>query len=127
MALDYATLELLRQLLHLKSNRVSTVLAALLPYCEPPEVPDEQASVRRCHRYLSNRRHQLDYVGAIRDGLPIGSGEIESSHRYIAQQRLKRPGAWWTVTAAEHMLALRICRANGGWESYWQSKIKQAA
>jgi hypothetical protein len=26
---------------------------------------------------------------------PIGSGEIESTHRYIVQQRLKLPGAWW--------------------------------
>jgi hypothetical protein len=32
--------------------------------------------------------------------LPIGSGEIESAHRYVAQQRLKRPGAWWRVEAA---------------------------
>ena len=40
--------------------------------------------------------------------LPIGSGEIESAHRYIAQQRLKRPGASWRVKHAEYMLALRI-------------------
>jgi hypothetical protein len=38
----------------------------------------------------------------------VGSGEIESAHRYIAQQRLKRPGAWWRVDHAEYMLALRI-------------------
>jgi hypothetical protein len=33
--------------------------------------------------------------------LPIGSGEIESAHRYIAQKRLKLPGAWWRVERAE--------------------------
>lgn len=36
------------------------------------------------------------FVDAIARELPIiGSGEIESAHRYIARQRLKRPGAWW--------------------------------
>ena len=74
----------------LKTDRLDVVLAALAPHCEPAEVDEENAPVRRCHRYLSNRPHQLDYAGAIRQGLPIGSGEIESSHRYIAQQRLKR-------------------------------------
>jgi hypothetical protein len=28
--------------------------------------------------------------------LPIGSGEIESAHRYVFQTRLKIAGGWWT-------------------------------
>lgn len=28
-------------------------------------------------------------------GYPIGSGEVESAHRYIPQKRLKIPGASW--------------------------------
>ena len=40
-----------------------------------------------------DRRNQLNYRDALAKDLPIGSGEIESAHRYIAQQRLKRPGA----------------------------------
>lgn len=48
------------------------------------------------------------------------SGEIESAHRYIVQQRMKRPGAWWRAHNAEHMLALRLNRANRQWDSYWQ-------
>src|SRR5208337_4222334 len=63
----------------------------------PPEVDDEHAPVRICHRYLSARANQLNYRQALAEGLPIGSGEIESAHRYVAQQRLKRPGAWWRV------------------------------
>jgi len=59
---------------------------------------------------LSGRRNQLNYRDALANDLPIGSGEIESAHRYIAQQRLKRPGAWWRVDHAEYMLALRINR-----------------
>ena len=65
---------------------------------------DADAPVRACHRYLSNRLDHLDYQGALATGLPIGSGEIESAHRYVVQQRLKRPGAWWTPDNAEAML-----------------------
>ena len=94
---------------------------------EPPDTPEDAAPVRACHRYLSNRRAHLDYRAALAAGLPIGSGEIESAHRYVVQQRLKRPGAWWTPDNAEAMLALRIVRANGQWSRYWNGELKQAA
>ncbi len=103
----------------LKGGRLDATLRALAGHCEAPDVDDERAPVRRCHRYLSSRRGQLNYRQALADELPIGSGEIESAHRYVAQQRLKRPGAWWRVEHAEHMLALRITRINGDWHAYW--------
>jgi len=103
----------------LKTGRLETTLQALAGHCEPAEVDDEQAPVRRCHRYLSSRRAQLNYRQALADGLPIGSGEIESTHRYVVQQRLKRPGAWWRAEHAEYVLALRITRINGDWDAYW--------
>jgi hypothetical protein len=103
----------------LKRNRLETVLAELAAHLEPEALTD--APVRTCHRYLATRADQLDYQGALAQGLPIGSGEIESAHRYIVQQRLKRPGAWWTLQNAEHMLALRLTRANGLWERYWDN------
>ncbi|HYA79606.1 MAG TPA: ISKra4 family transposase, partial [Methylocystis sp.] len=105
----------------LKAGRLDATLQALAGHCEAPEIDDEQAPVRRCRRYLSSRRAQLDYRGALANGLPIGSGEIESAHRYVAQQRLKRPGAWWRVEHADHMLALRILRINGDWNAYWKN------
>ncbi len=105
----------------LKGGRLDAVLRALAGHCEPPEVDDEHAPVRTCHRYLSARANHLNYRQALADGLPIGSGEIESAHRYVAQQRLKRPGAWWRVEHAEYMLALRINRINGDWDVYWKA------
>jgi hypothetical protein len=58
----------------------------------------------------------------LREGLPIGSGEVESGHRHVIQKRMKLAGAWWKETNAEAMLTLRARRATGLWESYWQSK-----
>jgi hypothetical protein len=111
----------------LKTGRLDQALAALAGHIEAPEVDDDQAPVRRCHRYLSGRRNHLNYHDALANDLPIGSGEIESAHRYIAQQRLKRPGAWWRVDHAEYMLALRINRRNGDWAAYWATFGKTAS
>lgn len=105
----------------LKTSRLDTVLQALAPHIEAPGINDEQAPVRRCHRYLSARSNHLNYREALANDLPIGSGEIESAHRYIVQQRLKRPGAWWLVEHADQVLALRINRQNGEWDAYWAS------
>ena len=104
----------------LKANQWRRVLTALLPHREPRAVPDEDAPVRVCYRYLRNRTHQLNYRDALEQGLPIGSGEIESAHRSVVQRRMKIAGAWWKEDNAQAMLALRICRFNGWWDEYWQ-------
>ena len=70
---------------------------------------------------MSERRAHLDYAGARTAGLEIGSGEIESGHRHVIQQRLKRAGSWGKETNAEAMLGLRVARANQLWSRYWST------
>lgn len=115
-----------KQKVRLKSQGLGWVLSELQSNLEPPEVMDAEAPVRQCHRYLSARQDQLDYAQAIEQGLPIGSGEIESAHRYVVQKRLKLPGAWWSAANAEHMLALRVNRANNEWAGYWATNYHDA-
>jgi len=111
----------------LGSQQPEAVLAALQPHLESEQTDDQQAPVRQCYRYLSQRLQQLDYQSALRQGLPIGSGEIESAHRYIMHKRLKLPGTWWLAANADHMLALRVTRANNEWASYWATDYRYAA
>jgi hypothetical protein len=115
-----------RQKGFLKEGHAEKVIDALQPHLEPEETEDRNAPVRRCLRYLLNRPGQFDYPGAQARGLPVGSGEIESAHRYIIQKRLKISGAWWTPENARFMLALRVDRADGYWEKYWDN-IRRAA
>jgi hypothetical protein len=110
----------------LKNNDYKIVIENLTPFIEQDDAQDNKSPVLACHRYLSNRINQLDYKGAIEKGLPIGSGEIESAHRYIIQERLKLPGAWWESANAETMLTLRTVRANGKWDDYWGSLAEAA-
>ena len=110
---------LVQQKRRLKRNHYKAVLRALRPFREPDDVQEQQAPVRAAYRYINNRSDQLNYKAAIAAELPIGSGEIESAHRYIIQQRLKRAGSWWSVENAWAMLALRVLRANDDWQGYW--------
>jgi hypothetical protein len=45
----------------------------------------------------------------------------------LVQKRLKLPGAWWRAANADHMLALRVCRANRQWQAYWSAVDAEAA
>ena len=113
-----------RQQGRLLENKVAAVLRALAPHLEAET--QEEAPVRAAHRYLQGRRAQLDYAGARAAGLPIGSGEIESGHRHVIQQRLKLAGGWWKQNNAEAMLGLRVARANQLWNTYWtQSQLSK--
>ena len=105
----------------MKEGFIDKVLQALSPQIESKSVQDKDAPVRCCYRYIKNRLDQFDYKSAIKNKLPIGSGEIESAHRYIIQNRLKLAGAWWNERNAENMLALRIIRENNEWDGYWES------
>jgi hypothetical protein len=63
--------------------------------------------------YLPRQQARRDDRFARKGGSPIGSGGIESANKFICQVRLKRSGAWWYVTNANQMLALRCAKYNG--------------
>ncbi len=111
----------------MKTNQVGEVLEALRPYREPESVDDDHAPVRKAYRYIHNRPGQFRYQEAREADLPIGSGEVESAHRYVPQARLKIAGAWWKRDNAQSMLNLRVARANDDWDSYWAAERKQVA
>ena len=105
--------------MELVNNRLERNPSLLKWDIEPDSVPDKLAVVRAAYRYLFNRPNHLDYKNTLDSNLPIGSGEIESAHRYVIQSRLKLAGSWWTIENAKAMLALRVCRANHNWDAYW--------
>jgi hypothetical protein len=80
-------------------------------------------------KHLSRFQDAVSYDAYRAAGLPCGSGEVESAHRYIPQKRLKIQGACWHPRTINPMLGLRILRANGWWDDFWkeQAKAKCAA
>ena len=106
----------------LKSGQCDQVIATLESSLAAEEVLEENAPVRRAHRYLSNRKEQLNYALALSKKLPIGSGLIESAHKHVIQHRLKIPEAAWSIQNAEAMVQARAFRANGFWQDYWRKQ-----
>jgi hypothetical protein len=85
---------------------------------------------KRTERFVKHLTRFADAVHyeAVREaGLPQGSGEVESCHRWLPQKRLKLPGAWWRPDMVNPMLALRVVRANDWWGDFWQERVSQAA
>jgi hypothetical protein len=72
-----------------------------------PSTP-KAAEVRRVERaYFASRVDRMDYPSLRLDGLPIGSGAIESAADHVVQRRMKRAGMRWSEDGGDAMLALR--------------------
>jgi len=104
----------------LKTGRHKELFEEIKSRIDNLEVKDASSGIIECYHYMEKRLEHINYKIALDKGLPIGSGEIESSHRSVIQKRLKIAGAWWKVENANAMLHLRINRFNGYWEEYWQ-------
>ena len=103
----------------LRRGAVQKVVESLEEHLEPVGTPEEEAPVRNGYRYLTNRMDCLDYPRALKLGLPIGSGMIESSHRHVLHARLKKAGTAWLREHADQIAHLRVLRANRQWQSLW--------
>ena len=106
----------------LRESQIDTVITRLKNLAPGIEGKEGTEALDTAIAYIEKRRHQLDYRAAIRQELPIGSGEVESAHRHILQKRLKIPGAWWRLERAEEMAHLRAMRANQRWDDFWKMK-----
>jgi len=88
---------------------------AVIDGLQSMQAHDAQAAeeIRKLMGYLTNNQGRVDYGFARKGGYPLGSGGIESAHKFIGHVRLKRSGAWWYVEKANHILALRCAKYNG--------------
>jgi hypothetical protein len=87
------------------------VLAALAALTAP--TPATREILRRERGYFRQHAERMAYHTLRLDGLPIGSGAIESAATHVVQIRLKRPGMRWSVPGARAVLALRARDRSG--------------
>ena len=74
-----------------------------------PLTPEAATVVRRERQYFRTHAGRLDYPAIRAQGLPIGSGAVESAAKHLIQHRLKRAGARWSEAGARGVIAVR-CR-----------------
>lgn len=70
--------------------------------------------------YLRHHQTRFDYAACKAEGIPIGSGGIESANKFISHARLKRSGAWWIVENGNGMLRLRCALYNDTFDRVFQ-------
>ncbi len=85
-----------------------------------PEHPEEEA-IELAIRYLEKRLSMIDYPHFRRRQIPIGSGNVESGHKVVMQQRMKQAGMRWAEANLNPMLALRVALCNQTWKTSWQA------
>jgi hypothetical protein len=103
------------------AGEVDQVLAAWQQHHEAE--PNER--LRQLIDHVTRFEGCVDYGAYHERGWPLGSGEVESAHRYVPQERLKIAVACWNPDNVNPMLALRVVRANGWWDEFWQWRLDQ--
>jgi Uncharacterised protein family (UPF0236) len=83
---------------------VEPVLTALRTKAPTPEAT---ALLRRERGYFTTNAERMDYPSLRLDGLPLGSGAIESAADHLVQRRMKRAGMRWSDPGGDAILALR--------------------
>ena len=67
--------------------------------------------------YLKKYASHMDYAGARRRGLPIGSGVTEAACKTIFGYRFKQSGMRWKRDHGQHVLDLRVVLKSGVWDT----------
>jgi len=102
---------------HFKTGDPEAVLAALRAL--PAPTPEAATAKRTAIRYLGSRRDQIRYAAFREQGLPIGSGIVESAGKLVVEARLKGSGMHWAPRHLNPLLALRGRLCSGQWCQTW--------
>lgn len=108
----------LNVLMHGQAQQVLDELCLQLGACALNSPAEGQ--VRICLGYLARRLDQIAYGTFRAEGLPIGSGIVESANKLVVEARLKGAGMRWAEPSVDPMLALRnaICSV-APWQRSW--------
>jgi len=74
-------------------------------------------SLTKIYNYLDKHRDHIQYDTFKQSGCPIGSGFVESTCKWLIQQRFKGVGMRWSEDGFNHLLHLRLAWVNGRFDS----------
>jgi hypothetical protein len=98
----------------LLKGSVSEVIAAIDELCRGRS----GKSISRERNYFFKNSHRLNYAQHLAQGLPIGSGAVESAIRRVVNLRIKGPGIFWLRENAEAILMMRAFYKSGRWNLF---------
>ncbi len=103
----------LKQLKHKGPDELLPELRALT--ASHPEIADLVGWLA----YLEKREAHMQYPVYQEQGLPIGSGAVESGNKLVVEARLKGSGMHWAREHVNPMLGLRNAACSDRWDEAW--------
>jgi hypothetical protein len=80
-------------------------------------------ALTKLYNYLDKHRDHIQYDKLKELGLPIGSGLVESTCKWLIQQRFKGVGMRWSEDGFNHLLHLRLAWINGRFDAFFPSTL----
>jgi hypothetical protein len=106
---------------HLYAGRVEPVIEAI----QGLRVGRRGKAVGQCIGYFQTHCERMRYADVRKQGLPMGSGAVESAIRRVVNLRMKGNSMYWLPDHAEAMLHLRSFLKAGRWDELVRSTIRQ--
>lgn len=106
----------------LRHGQQDAVLADIQAALALPGLPESaQQALTKLYNYLDKHREHIQYDKLKQAGLPIGSGLVESTCKWLIQQRFKGVGMRWSEDGFNHLLHLRLSWINGRFDAFFPS------
>ena len=103
----------------LSDGKVNEIIEFLERKQQTKEIAD-------CIRYFNNHQHMMNYKLYKDQGLDIGSGAIESTHRTLIQSRMKQAGMHWKKKNVQSIASVKARYHSGRWDEMANKYLKAA-
>ncbi len=109
----------------MRDGTAEAVLAALraLPLAAARDAVEASRVQGEVLGYLTPRAAQMRYAAFRAQGLPIGSGIVESANKLVVEARMKGAGRRWAEANVTPMVALRGALCSERWDVAWAAIV----
>lgn len=71
--------------------------------------------------FFERNKGRMFYSEMVEQGLPIGSGPVESACKMIVKQRFCQSGMRWNLQGGQNVMNLRVVQKSNQWEDTWKA------
>jgi hypothetical protein len=104
----------------LRHGQADDVLNEIKAAATSPGLPDSAVkALTKLYNYLEKHQEHIQYDKFKEMDIPIGSGFVESTCKWLIQQRFKGVGMRWSEDGFNHLLHLRLAWINGRFDDFF--------